>query len=155
MLRADALHQLGERGLELGVAGLGAVEGDEQLLGAVVALAGLLEVAGLAGLLEDRVQDLLDREGVHRELEADLVDEGAAVAAAGLEVLELALDDGEVVLEHVVEVAGEGGVGQGHVSSSVGGVLSSGARRGASRTWRLTTWDGGGRPRRAAGPSAA
>ncbi len=99
-------------------------EHDQQLLELLVLGLGVLLLVAHAQLVPERVEHRLLGERVQRELEADLVDQDAAVPAAGLEVLELALDDGVVVGDEVVDVAGQGLVGQGHFvsSGSVGGL---------------------------------
>lgn len=61
-----------------------------------------------------RVEGPLLGVGVHRDVETHLVGQHPAVAAAGLEVLEQAVDDGVVIGDQVIDVAGQGLVRQRH-----------------------------------------
>ncbi|WP_175484302.1 hypothetical protein [Modestobacter sp. DSM 44400] len=97
-----------------GSPGSGATQDDEVLLDLLVLVLGVVVLVGHPDLGPDRVEHRLLGEGVRGELEGDLVDQHAPVAAAGLQVLELAFDDGVVVSDQVVDVAGLGRVGQGH-----------------------------------------
>jgi len=86
----------------------------EQVLHALVLLAGVVVGVAHADLEPDRVQDGLLGEGVRRQLERDLVDHHPPVGPGGLQVLELALDDGVVVGDQVVDVTRLGLVLQRH-----------------------------------------
>jgi len=74
-----------------------------------VLLATLLRVVLHARLDEGRVEHGLLGKGVQRKFEADLVDQHAPVAASGLEVLELSLDDRVVVGDQVAMSPGRVG----------------------------------------------
>jgi len=101
---------------EVAVPRIGPPEDDQQLLDLLVLVLGVVVLVGHPDLRPDRVEHRLLRERVDGQLEGDLVDQDTAVAAAGLQVLELPVDDRVVVGDQVVDVAGLGRVLQGHGS---------------------------------------
>jgi hypothetical protein len=108
--------EAGERLFEVAVPRIGPPEDDEQLLDLLALVLGVVVLVGHPDLRPDRVEHRLLRERVDGQLEGDLVDQDTAVAAAGLQVLELPVDDRVVVGDQVVDVAGLGRVLQGHGS---------------------------------------